>query len=193
MRRAGRETNGGKSFAGDTRGPLRVGLAFANTAVAAFALLKFHQSFQEPGAVEVRPERLGHKNLRVGDLPKQEIAQAHLAAGSNQQVRVRQATGIQMPRELLLSDLRRRSISISLVRYLRKSCMWKSISVFGRRQFSTENAQSVSASIFNRAQVSMDVRADYAPERCPAILSKCRFCAQRPLPSMMTATWRGQR
>ncbi len=71
--------------------------------------------------------------------------------------------------------------------------MRKSISVLGRRQFSTENAYSVSASIFNRAQVSIVVRADCVPERCPAIRGRCRFCAQRPLPSMITATWRGSR
>ncbi len=71
--------------------------------------------------------------------------------------------------------------------------MRKSISVLGRRQFSTENAYSVSASIFNRAQVSIVVRADCVPERCPAIRGRCRFCAQRPLPSMITATCRGSR
>src|SRR2546422_8577839 len=43
--------------------------------------------------------------------------------------------------------------------------LFRSISVCGRRQFSTENAYSVSASIFNRAQVSKVVRADCVPER----------------------------
>ena len=85
------------------------------------------------------------------------------------------------------------SRGISFFRYSRKSCIRKSISVCGRRQFSTENAYSVSASIFNRAQVSMVVRADCVPERCPAILGRCRFWAQRPLPSMITATCLGIR
>src|SRR5260370_23300025 len=71
--------------------------------------------------------------------------------------------------------------------------MRKSISVLGRRQFSTENAYSVSASIFNRAQVSIVVRADCVPERCPAMRGRCRFCAHRPLPSMITATCLGNR
>src|SRR6266702_2371161 len=82
---------------------------------------------------------------------------------------------------------------ISLRKYSRRSAIRKSISVLGRRQFSTENAYSVSASIFNRAQVSIVVRADCVPERCPAILGRCRFCAQRPFPSMMTATCLGSR
>src|SRR5712692_564873 len=82
---------------------------------------------------------------------------------------------------------------ISLRKYSRRSAIRKSISVLGRRQFSTENAYSVSASIFNRAQVSIVVRADCVPERCPAIRGRCRFCAQRPLPSIITATCRGSR
>src|SRR5205823_7475424 len=39
----------------------------------------------------------------------------------------------------------------------------------------------------------MVVRADCVPVRCPAILGKCRFCAQRPLPSIITATCLGRR
>src|SRR5215467_988380 len=45
----------------------------------------------------------------------------------------------------------------------------------------------------NRAQVSMVVRADCVPERWPAILGRWRFWAQRPFPSMMTATCLGRR
>src|SRR6266481_5925163 len=48
---------------------------------------------------------------------------------------------------------------ISWRRYSRRSCIRKSVSVFGRRQFSTENAYSVSASMFSRAQVSIVVPA----------------------------------
>src|SRR6266480_6532013 len=68
-------------------------LAFADAAVPALALLKFEQSLKQPRAAEIRPERFGDKNLRVGDLPKQKIAHAHLAAGADQQVGVRQAFG----------------------------------------------------------------------------------------------------
>src|SRR5688500_1436056 len=34
-------------------------------------------------------------------------------------------------------------------------------------------------------------RADFTPSRCPAMRGKPRCVAQRPLPSMMTATWEG--
>src|SRR5499433_4011787 len=36
-------------------------------------------------------------------------------------------------------------------------------------------------------------RAVCVPARCPAMRGRWRRCAQRPLPSMMTATWRGKR
>src|SRR5438309_10662530 len=81
------------------------GLALPDAAVPALALLKFEQSLKQPRAAEIRPERFGDKNLRVGDLPKQKIAHAHLAAGAEQQVGVRQAFGVQVPRELLRGDL----------------------------------------------------------------------------------------
>src|SRR5688572_4218657 len=37
----------------------------------------------------------------------------------------------------------------------------------------------------------MMARADFTPSRCPAMRGKPRWVAQRPLPSMMTATWAG--
>jgi hypothetical protein len=39
----------------------------------------------------------------------------------------------------------------------------------------------------------MMVRADSTPARCPATRGRCRRCAQRPLPSMITAICRGRR
>src|SRR5690242_11232883 len=39
----------------------------------------------------------------------------------------------------------------------------------------------------------MVARADCVPWRWPAIRGRCLFCAQRPLPSMMTATCLGKR
>src|SRR5688500_20040089 len=34
-------------------------------------------------------------------------------------------------------------------------------------------------------------RTDFIPLRCPSARGRCRSRAQRPLPSMMMATWRG--
>src|SRR5208337_3780599 len=63
-----------------SRGPaLRI-----NPAVPSFSVLKIQQRLQQPRAVEIRPQRLRHKNFRVGDLPQQEIAHPHLPARSDQ-------------------------------------------------------------------------------------------------------------
>src|SRR5882724_3838337 len=40
--------------------------------------------------------------------------------------------------------------------------------------------------------VRMISRAESAPRRCPSMRGRCRDFAQRPLPSMITATWRGR-
>ena len=81
----------------------------------------------------------------------------------------------------------------SFLRYSRRRRIRKSISALGRRQFSSENAYRVSAGICRRAQVSITARADFTPARCPAMRGRWRRWAQRPLPSMMMATWRGRR
>jgi hypothetical protein len=41
-------------------------------------------------------ERLGNIQLGVGDLPEQEIADAHLAGGADEQVRIGQAGRVQV-------------------------------------------------------------------------------------------------
>src|SRR5712664_969997 len=80
-------------------------LAFANATVTALAFLEFQQGLQQPRAVEIRPEGFCDENLRIRNLPEQKIAHAHLAAGTDQQIGVRQAFRVQVPRELLLGDL----------------------------------------------------------------------------------------
>jgi hypothetical protein len=45
---------------------------------------------------EIRPKRLGDEKFGIGDLPEQEIADTHLTAGSNQQIRIRNMTGVKM-------------------------------------------------------------------------------------------------
>ena len=44
-----------------------------------------------------------------------------------------------------------------------------------------------------RAEVSTTSRTDSMPARCPSTRGRCRCAAQRPLPSMMIATWAGSR
>src|SRR5581483_3772060 len=63
----------------------------------------------------------------------------------------------------------------------------------GRPQFSVENAYSVSTSTPRSPNAWMIRRMFSVPARCPAWRESPRSCAQRPLPSMMSATWRGAR
>ena len=62
----------------------------------------------------------------------------------------------------------------------------------GRCQFSLEKANRVSTSTPRLAQPSTVCLTDLTPIRCPAGRGKARRAAQRPLPSMITATWRGK-
>src|SRR5262245_9252166 len=73
----------------------------------------------------------------------------------------------------------------------RKSCMRRPTSPAGRCQFSLENANSVSAPTPWRTHSSMVARTALVPARWPAARGSERCSAQRPLPSMITATWRG--
>src|SRR6266566_783308 len=106
LRTAEKSAGDEKSLARYSGGFLVRGLAFSNPSVAALALLKLHQRFQQPCAVEIRPQRVGYENLRIGDLPEQKIAHAHLAARSNQQIGVWQALRVQMPRDLFRRNSR---------------------------------------------------------------------------------------
>ena len=47
---------------------------------------------------EVRPERGRHDELGVGDLPEEEVAHAHLAAGPDEEVGVGVLVGVEMLR-----------------------------------------------------------------------------------------------
>ncbi|MDQ1131828.1 hypothetical protein QE386_000423 [Pseudoxanthomonas winnipegensis] len=61
----------------------------------------------------------------------------------------------------------------------------------GRPQFSLEKANRVSASMPRSRQKSMHRLTARAPARWPIMRGRWRRCAQRPLPSMMMARWRG--
>src|SRR5262245_47422956 len=51
-------------------------------------LLEERQRLNVLALAEVRPQRLRHVHLGVGQLPEEEVADAHLAAGADQQVGV---------------------------------------------------------------------------------------------------------
>src|SRR5208337_1126135 len=80
---------------------------------AALALLERFYGLQQLGAAKVGPEGLGDVDLGVGDLPQQEIAQPHLAAGANDQVELGQAVRIEMVCDALLVHLQMFQAAIS--------------------------------------------------------------------------------
>src|SRR5437867_13246031 len=64
-------------------------------AVAAVALLVRDNRVEQIAPAEIGPQRLGDPNLGVGDLPEEEVADAHLAARADQQIRIRLAGGVE--------------------------------------------------------------------------------------------------
>src|SRR5690554_3070746 len=74
---------------------------------------------------------------------------------------------------------------------LRNSFISAPTSSAGRPQFSLEKANRVRASTPRSRQKSMHRFTARAPARWPITRGRWRRAAQRPLPSMMMATWRG--
>ena len=58
-------------------------------AIAAFAFLVIEEGFEEPGAIEIGPQSFRDKDFSIRDLPKKEIADAHFAAGANEEIGIR--------------------------------------------------------------------------------------------------------
>ena len=79
----------------------------ADAAETAIALLVGEHAFEQVAAAEVRPQRVGHPDLGIGDLPQQEVADAHLAARANQQVRIGLAGRVEKAREALFVQVLR--------------------------------------------------------------------------------------
>src|SRR5437764_7860472 len=82
-----------------------LGSARANRGtVAALASAIIGDRLFQIGAPEIRPQRLGKDELGIGALPQQEVADALLAAGADQEIRVREIHGQQMRGDQLLVD-----------------------------------------------------------------------------------------
>src|SRR5450631_991104 len=105
---AGGAGGGGDGFGGIGGGGL------ADAAVAAFAFLVFDEGFEQAGAVEIGPERFGDEHFGVGDLPEEEIADAHFSAGTNQEIGIGQAVGVEVAGELIFGDALDVTISVSI-------------------------------------------------------------------------------
>ena len=73
---------------------VRVARRRTQAAKAAVALLIIENGVQQIGAPEIRPQRFGDVQLGIGDLPQQEIADAHFAGGPDQKIGIGQAGGV---------------------------------------------------------------------------------------------------
>jgi hypothetical protein len=73
-----------------------------NAAVAAFAFLEIDQGVEQAGTIEIGPESFGDEDFRVGDLPEEEIADAHFAAGADEEIGLGEAVGVEMAGEFVL-------------------------------------------------------------------------------------------
>src|SRR4029077_5420739 len=68
-------------------------VATSHSTEASIALLKIGDRPVEIGGAEIRPQDRRDPELGIGDLPQQEVRDAHLAAGADQQIRVRHPVG----------------------------------------------------------------------------------------------------
>src|SRR5215203_3954211 len=92
-----RATCGTRSSSGDRR--------MGDAAVAAIALLIREDGFEQVPLAEVRPERLRDPDLGIGNLPQEEIADAHFSAGADEQIRIGLAGGVEKACEALFVEL----------------------------------------------------------------------------------------
>src|SRR5438445_14168 len=90
------------------RGPRRHSVRCAQTlafdlgggaAEAALALLEEGERLEVVALAEVGPQGVGHVHLGVRELPEEEVAEAHLAAGADQEVGIRDVAGAEVPGE----------------------------------------------------------------------------------------------
>ena len=79
------------------------GLKSTKTSLTALVIL---QCELEGLSIEIGPAEISDMNLGIGQLPEQEIADPLLAAGPNQQIRIRLACSEQLCCQGILIDLR---------------------------------------------------------------------------------------
>src|SRR5690606_20422056 len=88
----------------ETRRVRKLELLGART-VATVAAAEFADGMLEVVLREIRPQPVDEEQLGIGRLPEQEVADALLAAGADQQIRVRNAFGEQMAPDQVLVDV----------------------------------------------------------------------------------------
>src|SRR6266480_1342074 len=78
------------------------GTATSHPTEAPVAALVIGDGAIEVDGAEVRPERRRHPELGVGDLPQQEVGNAHLAAGPDEQIGIGHAVGVERAADVRL-------------------------------------------------------------------------------------------
>src|SRR4029079_1033738 len=75
------------------------------------ALLEERQRLEILALAEIRPQRVGDDDLGVRQLPEEEVADALLAAGADEEIGIWHALGGQALRDGVLGDLLRRQLA----------------------------------------------------------------------------------
>src|SRR5262249_21100891 len=81
-----------------------IGTSAADAAISPFAPPEFGNRLLQVLLAEIRPQRVDEPQLGVGTLPQQEIADALLAAGADQQIRIGHARRQQLLLEARFVD-----------------------------------------------------------------------------------------
>src|SRR5689334_23282351 len=96
---------------GGTSSATAAAMATSHPTEASIATLIVHDRPIEIGCAEVRPQRRGDPQLRVSDLPQQEVRDPHLPAGADQQIRIRHAVGVERATDVGLRERVRRELA----------------------------------------------------------------------------------
>ncbi len=75
---------------------VRMRIPVVQPAVAPLPLLILGNRLQQMHATEIRPQSRRHINLGIGQLPKQKVAQPHLARSAHHQIGIGQVPRIKM-------------------------------------------------------------------------------------------------
>src|ERR1022692_538570 len=74
----------------------------AQPSITSFTLLVLFDALDELNSAKIGPQRLGHIDFRIRQLPEQEVAQAHFSAGANDQVGIGQIASVEVVADRLL-------------------------------------------------------------------------------------------
>src|SRR5206468_4939868 len=75
-----------------------------DAAVAPLAFLVLEDGLEKMLAPEIRPICGSDPDFGIGDLPEKKVADAHFPAGADQQIGIRDARGVEKPRNRLFAD-----------------------------------------------------------------------------------------